>query len=351
MVTTDGTLFTGDLNNATRDWINLTYTLAVGTTQSSHLELGRWYSFLGDGLDVALLHLMGNLTPLVLRGTCSGGTLDPGDITVINSESIDLLYTNNEFTTTTNAQYWLLVLAREGSFQESEPVDPPFSRVSIPYEFSLVSQAYCEGASKLRPPQDASRPLSSGQIAKGVPACGSASIPLGKGIWFYIQGDEDKSYRLSTAGSVGLDTQLSVFEGTCDDLQCVAGNDDTPFKRDGQSLVQFPGYAGILYSILVHGADDTVLGAFVLDVEEFAINDLPSGAIPINLTSLSVENPTSMFGSTVFATEDGFQNSSCVFGTNAPSVWYSLDGTGQYVRAFLLNLFSFMTNTLNSIFV
>jgi hypothetical protein len=346
-VTSDGTIYSGDLYNATQDLYYLTYTSFAGSSQSSHGGLGRWYSFIGNGLDTSVLHLAGNLTPIVLTGTCSGGTLDSNDATVANSEgdSIEYIEVYNGFPTNINVQYWLLVYAEEKYLQSLNEsifaegyVNTPFQTLSIPYEFSLVSQAYCEGASQLSASQEVTKLLSSGAVAAGVPSCGSASVPVAKGVWFYIQENQDKSYRLSTEGSLGLDTQLSVLEGHCNDLQCIAGNNDAPFKYDGHSLVQFPGYAGIRYSILLHGTDEADIGSFVLKVEDFPINDIPNGAIPINLTSTSAEGPTTIVGSTIAASAGGAQNHSCVYGTNSPSVWYSVNGIDSYVSAYIILL-------------
>jgi hypothetical protein len=342
----DGKIYSGDLYNATYDEIYLTYTTQNGaSSQETFGGVGRWYSFIGNGLDVSVQHLMWDLTPLVLTGSCVGGSIDPNDMAVANNApgSILSLSIYNGFPTNINVQYWLLVYTREwqseGEWIFFDPwayTDAPLQNFSIPYEFSVVSQAYCEGASQLSATQDVSKLLLHGVVAEGLPSCGSASSPVSKGVWFYIQGDEDKSYRVSTKGSLGLDTQLSVFEGPCDDLLCIAGNDNAPYEYDGHSLVHFAGYAGIQYSILVHGADETATGSFLLHVEEFPINDVPGGAIPINLTSLSAQNPVVMEGSTINATADGFQNQ-CIYDTGSPAVWYSIGGIDQNVSPLVLD--------------
>jgi hypothetical protein len=157
-------------------------------------------------------------------------------------------------------QYWIYVYT---NIQE-------FLTVSLPYSFSLTSQAYCDSASKLSGGSgQVINSLRYGTISDVVPACGSASAQQAPGIWYQIQPQaSDKAYRLSTGSSRYLDTQISVFRsGDCTALECVAGNNDAKFETSGYSLVEFAGRAGQIYSILVHGRSPDVLGSFVLDIK------------------------------------------------------------------------------------
>jgi hypothetical protein len=62
-----------------------------------------------------------------------------------------------------------------------------------------------------------------------------------------------------------FDTQLSVYSGSCDTLQCIAGNDDS--ACGASSTVRFFGAQGVTYHIRVHGFLEKK-GEFGLTIEE-----------------------------------------------------------------------------------
>jgi hypothetical protein len=75
----------------------------------------------------------------------------------------------------------------------------------------------------------------------------------------------------STCNAATFDTKISVFSGDCDDLVCVAGNDDTlPECRDGTSEIGFSTTMGTVYFILVHGFN-TQTGDFELTLTSFPV--------------------------------------------------------------------------------
>jgi hypothetical protein len=55
------------------------------------------------------------------------------------------------------------------------------------------------------------------------PACGSASEGVFPVFWFEIVGD-GTNIEASTCGRASFETQISVYTGGCDSLECVDGN-------------------------------------------------------------------------------------------------------------------------------
>ncbi len=79
----------------------------------------------------------------------------------------------------------------------------------------------------------------------------------GAGIWHVFTPEIDGFHQVDLCGS-DFDTRLSVFEGSCDDFTCVAGNENDPRPINlcgNQSVVDFFAEEGKTYYILVHGTD------------------------------------------------------------------------------------------------
>ena len=95
------------------------------------------------------------------------------------------------------------------------------------------------------------------------PGCGT--FPTGKGIWYSIMGT-GANMTLSTCSSPGpIDTEINVYKGTCGNLRCVNGNDDSFLCNNGTSEVSFLSAAGTLYYIYVsEGTNNTGTGKFSL---------------------------------------------------------------------------------------
>jgi hypothetical protein len=75
------------------------------------------------------------------------------------------------------------------------------------------------------------------------------------GVWYKFTAETDENYILDLCGSA-FDTKLSVYEGSCGGLVCVAGNDDDPrleFSCGLQSYLEISATAGTEYYVLVHG--------------------------------------------------------------------------------------------------
>jgi len=73
----------------------------------------------------------------------------------------------------------------------------------------------------------------------------------GPGVWYRLSGN-DSEVVLNFCNS-NFDTQVYVFEGSCDDHSCVAANDDYSICSDFQSQVAFDAVLGMEYFIFVCG--------------------------------------------------------------------------------------------------
>ncbi len=101
--------------------------------------------------------------------------------------------------------------------------------------------------------------------------CGTSDGSNG-GVWYALTATENASVIASLCGSgTTFDSKLRVFEGACDALICVTGNDDFCGL---QSEVSFTASAGTTYYILVHGFG-TAAGPYSLAVSCETIYDCP----------------------------------------------------------------------------
>jgi len=94
----------------------------------------------------------------------------------------------------------------------------------------------------------------------GLSICDGTNLIPGKGIWYQLEGDGSLMTFDLCASS--FDTKVHVYAGGCGSLQCVASNDDA---CGPQSQVTFQSISGVIYYILVSGADDTS-GDFTMEI-------------------------------------------------------------------------------------
>jgi subtilisin-like proprotein convertase family protein len=187
--------------------------------------------------------------------------------------------------------------------------------------------------------------------------CGLASLGLGDGLWFTVAGTGN-TMTASTCLDADFDTQIAVYCDDCDDLTCVAGNDDGDLCGTSfTSEVSWASELGSTYAIYVTGFNgftsvDSGSGNLTItdDGVETAATvsclppepEVPTGACcnclnePFNCMIVTEEECTQMNGNTLPGTVLGYQgnDSSCVaLGTtpfefaSAPGVAIP-DGTG-----------------------
>ncbi|MCP3982074.1 MAG: hypothetical protein GY716_22440 [bacterium] len=93
-------------------------------------------------------------------------------------------------------------------------------------------------------------------IGPGEPTMDCSDDPLsdvlGPGVWYSFIGTGDW-VRLSTCDTTTFDTRIDVFQGDCDALECVAGNDDAEGCGGFSSVLGFQSEEGEIYSIFVSG--------------------------------------------------------------------------------------------------
>ena len=164
-------------------------------------------------------------------------------------------------------------------------------------------------------------------LVDGAPFCGTSNTA--PGVWYRTT--HTGLVTASTCNQADFDTKLSVYDGDCDGLDCVTGNDDTSGCAGFTTEVQWAA-DGTEDLILVHGFsgqtgnfDLTVTCADPLD------NDICEDAVG----PLAVDSVTS--GTTTGATLDEPPSLDCGTSVTAPGVWYTVVGTGNTMTASTCN--------------
>jgi hypothetical protein len=114
-----------------------------------------------------------------------------------------------------------------------------------------------------------------------------------RGVWYRYVGDNSQ-VTVNTCSSIGYDTRITVYSGSCAGLVCLAGNDDTPCTFNNfRSEVNFAAYSGTDYYIFVHGYQSgtslSATGNFQLNWSCTALcvpatlNDSCASALPVTL--------------------------------------------------------------------
>ena len=172
------------------------------------------------------------------------------------------------------------------------------------------------------------------------PTCGAASISA-KGLWYTFTGD-GSTVTLSTCGTASFDTRISVFQGPCNALACVAGADDTPGCADYSTRMYFPTTMGTAYSILVHAYGGQT-GTFTLAMEcapscaPVAENDDCTAATII--TPVGIGACEGILGDNTCAFVGGMPNPPCDPYAPIVDLWYSFDtGTQSDLTAIIETL-------------
>jgi hypothetical protein len=203
---------------------------------------------------------------------------------------------------------------------------------SIAFEISLVDNDLCQTA--LGPIYVDTPRTSFGTILaepprldENVPSCGSSSSLVTAGAWYNVTGTGGQ-FTASTCGGTGFDTQISVFVGTCDSLECIDGNDDA---CGSQSLVAWESVPGTTYFVLFHSAGLT-FGNFGLQIEAEGADFLPEtlcGTSP----RLVLGAPRAFNINDAAAPEDDVETCDAptdpMFWPEALGLWFRVRGTGN----------------------
>ncbi len=157
--------------------------------------------------------------------------------------------------------------------------------------------------------------------------CGTSNTA--PGVWYKVA--HDGLLTASTCNQANYDTKISVYDGACGALGCVAGNDDTA-GCSGLTTELSWSADGSDQLILVHGFSSAT-GDFDLTVTcaDVAENDLcedATGPLPVGSVTM---------GSTSNATFDEPPDIDCGTTVTAPGVWYTVTGTGNTMTASTCN--------------
>jgi hypothetical protein len=160
-------------------------------------------------------------------------------------------------------------------------------------------------------------------VDEGALGCFSSSLSNdGPGIWYTVTGI-DSYLKASTCSTLTtFDTRISIYEGRCEALNCIAGNDDDDECGDASSVIWYAA-EGEVYYILVHGAEQ---GDFALEVTVVENNScLTSQPIFIQGDSNTVFGRRSV-------SEAFLDDCSGEVATNQIGAWFSVSGTGGPIR-------------------
>ncbi len=157
------------------------------------------------------------------------------------------------------------------------------------------------------------------------PTCNGVAVNH-PGVWFQVTSPTDGTLTAQSCGRFSdFDIQLSVYQGSCHQLMCVAADDDS--CGGNQARVTWEGERGQVYYLLVHGW--VGVGNYQVSVQ---VREPPNdtcnyaqGPLPIG---------SSVEGSTTFASRDMMvQTCGGISYGAVEGVWYSVIGTGNVLVA------------------
>ena len=236
-----------------------------GPTYSGNIY-GRWFSFVGNGSSVAL-------------STCLNTNFD-SKISVFTGgscDSLSCLAFNDDHPACGNSAAALTLSTEVGInyyvFVHGIDVSPGsvFDLTLDTYVDDTINDS-CEmalnvGAASVEKLTGSTEFASVDQVA----TCGRVSTN-GPGLWYQVRGS-GQTMMASTCDSKGtlVDTQISLFQGQCDSLQCSDGSDNS--CGDQKSSVTWASELGSSYYIYVHGKDGQ-RGTFDLKIENIQEDDI-----------------------------------------------------------------------------
>jgi hypothetical protein len=141
----------------------------------------------------------------------------------------------------------------------------------------------CSNAASISPGQILSG-TTNDATPDGLPSCGDdVNNTLTPGVWYHVKSNAEPSRLVAdTCGSgTTFDTAISVFTGSCGNLECVAGNDNACYTS---SRVVWESDAATDYFILVHGPGSSFSSNdFQLELTEVAATPTISPAPSIGI--------------------------------------------------------------------
>ena len=167
------------------------------------------------------------------------------------------------------------------------------------------------------------------------PVCSDDDLPLQPGVWYEVTG-AGGLIQASTCDGTFINTQISVYEGNCGSLECVAFNNNACGL---QSSVSWDSQAGVAYYVLVHGGRGTSGGTFSLSLDGSASGPLAQNEACLTATALNSladgEEVTTSVPLANAQVDPAFSGGEmwCVAsvsdGKDRRGLWYTIDGTGS----------------------
>lgn len=172
--------------------------------------------------------------------------------------------------------------------------------------------------------------VSLGSTVYGKPAdIGNCSNSGANGVWYIVEGTGNTFEASTCFPGTNYSTGITVLSGDCDGHECI------PTKTltcDGErSIAYWETMPGQLYFVYVHGQTYSDEGRFALELKEASLNvenDYCGSAEALSI-------PTTVYGSTEYATEDDEYARMCGNEAAAPGVWYAVLGQGKSISASL----------------
>ena len=127
------------------------------------------------------------------------------------------------------------------------------------------------------------------------------------GVWYDIVGNDS----IISFDNYFFGYDFSVYDGTCDALQCA----EVTYLYDG---LKFATELGQNYKLLVHGFSNE--GFFTTVSEEEAVNNRPENAIPV------------VCGDSLLVNFQGATSDYDINYNTRPSLWYTMIGTGEFTQ-------------------
>ncbi|WP_104734246.1 T9SS type A sorting domain-containing protein [Hanstruepera ponticola] len=270
---------------------------------------GVWYAFEGTG-DIVDLDLEGvnyDAVISVYTGGCDGLTCVIGENGDFSDDS------SVRFLSESGTDYLIFVsgfFGAVGDFNLEISCQPDPCSIAIPISCGGSDTGNIGGENGSTAGPDTSV------------SCGTTPGPRG---YFYVLEGEGQFVNVSACNST-FDTKLNVYSGSCNELVCVTGNDDTFGGQCGstRSAVDFFAEDGETYYIWLSGFSLFSSGSYeiVVSCQDAVENDLCDAAVALSCG-------TTLQGSTVLSTDRDAPESVCDGAGDAEKgVWYTIEGTG-----------------------
>ncbi|WP_235297777.1 T9SS type A sorting domain-containing protein [Portibacter marinus] len=163
------------------------------------------------------------------------------------------------------------------------------------------------------------------------------------GVWYSFIADGRPLTASLCSDDTDYDTKIGIYRGTCNDLQCVGGDDDGCGGIGVPSEVTVATIAGETYYIFVTGWNGSI-GNFELTINCDGTPPPPPPGNDFCEGAEVVECGSVVDGKTVGAVQD--LSGTCGTSISAPGVWYNIVGTGEFITASVCNLANFDTKII-----